>query len=318
MAALRAGLLGAGSMGRHHARLLREIEGVDLVAVVDGNGDRYGVAGDAPVLADLDEALDLGLDIAVAAVPTAAHEAVAVWLAQAGVNVLVEKPMALSVAACQLMAREFRRFGVFGAVGHVERFNPAVRELKRLIGAGVVGEIRQISTRRLGPFSGRISDVGVGLDLASHDVDLVSWLSGSEYRRVYAQSRTAPGHEHEGMLSLLGVLSDDVAVANTVSWHSALRERAIIVTGDDGVLMADTATSTLLRYDGGPNGAEPIAVGAYEPLRAELEAFRDGVLGQATDIATFEDGLAAVSVVATALDSAASGEPIQLARVRTA
>jgi UDP-N-acetylglucosamine 3-dehydrogenase len=308
---LRAGLFGLGSMGRHHARILREIDDVELVALVDGNGDRHGVAGELEVFSEIEPALDLGLDLAVVAVPTLFHESVGCRLAEAGVNVLVEKPMAPSAEACRRMLSVFRSAGVFGAIGHVERFNPAIQEMKKLVSDGAVGAVRQISTRRQGPFPVRISDVGVGLDLATHDIDLTSWLSESEYQRLYGETWTAPGHEHEGVLNVLGILANGIMVNNTVNWHSSLRERVTIVQGDAGVLVADTASSTLRFYQGDSGDGEEMPVDAYEPLRAELEAFRDEVRGRESGICTFDAGAACVTVVAAALDSAAKGAPIE-------
>lgn len=304
---LRAGLFGVGSMGRHHARLLRGLAGVDLVVVVDRDGDRYGVADGIPVLPDPEGAIGMGLDIAVVAVPTAAHEALALRLAGAGVHVLVEKPLAPSIAACDALVSTFRRQGVVGAVGHVERFNPAIREMKRQIDAGAVGTVRRVATRRQGPFPARISDVGVGLDLASHDVDLTRWLTGSDYRSVVAQTWSAPDQANEGILDLLGTMSDGTLVSNAVNWHSALRERTVVVSGDDGVLVADTGASTLRLFPGSTGEGLALEVGTDEPLRSELEAFVDAVAGRSTSIASFADGAASVAVVQTAIGAAVAG-----------
>src|SRR5699024_10269087 len=186
MGNLRAGLLGIGMMGRHHARVLREVDGVDLVAVADPSGDKFGVAGDLDVLQDVEELIAAGLDIAVVAVPTQYHEEAALKLAAAGVHTLIEKPIAHSVEAGRRIVDAFASAGLVGAVGHVERFNPALQELRRRLEAGELGSVYQIQTRRQGPFPARIADVGVAKDLASHDIDLTAWVAQSDYDSVFA------------------------------------------------------------------------------------------------------------------------------------
>ena len=137
-------------MGRHHARVLREIDGVELVAVADPGGDPYGVAGDLGVLPDVGVLIDARIDVAVVAVPTVYHEDVALALAAAGVHSLVEKPIAATSEAGRKVAEAFAAAGLVGAVGHIERFNPALQELRRRMEAGELGDVYQIATRRQG------------------------------------------------------------------------------------------------------------------------------------------------------------------------
>ncbi|WJL97353.1 Gfo/Idh/MocA family oxidoreductase [Microbacterium sp. ET2] len=326
MMPLRAGLLGVGMMGRHHARVLRELDGVELVAIADPGGDPHGVAGDLEVLADIEALISEGIDIAVVAVPTRFHEDAALKLAEAGVHTLVEKPIAHTIEAGRRMVDAFRAAGLVGAVGHIERFNPALQELRRRIAAGEIGAVYQIATRRQGPFPSRIADVGVAKDLASHDVDLTSWVAQSEYTSVYAQTATKSGREHEDMIALTGRLGNGVIVNHLVNWLSPMKERVTIVTGEKGAFVADTSAGDLTFY---ANGTIPVewesmtvfrgvsegdvtryAFPKREPLRVELEAFRDAVLGRESDVVTMEQGLRTLAVVEAAL--AAPGSPTSL------
>ena len=118
---IRLGILGIGSMGRHHVRNARATAGVDLVALADPGGDRFGVAGDLPVLGGVEELIEAGIDAAIVAAPTAHHEAAALALAEAGVHTLVEKPLATSVEAGRRFREAFAAAGLVGAVGYVER-----------------------------------------------------------------------------------------------------------------------------------------------------------------------------------------------------
>jgi predicted dehydrogenase len=328
MAALRAGLLGVGMMGRHHARVLREIEGVDLVAIADPGGDPHGVAGELPVLPDIEALIDAGIDIAVVAVPTRFHEDAALKLAAAGVHTLVEKPIAETVEAGQRMVEAFASAGLVGAVGHIERFNPALQQLRRRLEAGDLGNVFQIATRRQGPFPARIADVGVAKDLASHDVDLTAWVAQSDYVNVFAQTTFKSGRDHEDMIAITGRLASGVIVNHLVNWLSPMKERMTIVTGEKGAFVADTATGDLTFYANGTIPLEWESVSSFrgvsegdvtrfafakrEPLRVEHEAFRDAVLGKESDVVTMEQGLRTLAVVEAALASATRGDSVAL------
>ena len=326
---LQAGLLGVGMMGRHHARVLRELDGVELVAIADPGGDAHGVAGDLTILPDVDALIAAGIDTAVVAVPTAFHEEAALKLAAAGVHTLVEKPIAHTLEAGQRMVDAFRTAGLVGAVGHIERFNPALQELRRRIEAGELGAVYQVTTRRQGPFPSRIADVGVAKDLASHDVDLTAWVVRSDYDLVFAQTEFKSGREHEDMITITGRTQSGVIVNNIVNWLSPMKERVTVVTGEKGAFVADTATGDLTFYANGTIPLEWDSVSSFrgvsegdviryaypkrEPLRVEHEAFRDAVLGHRTDVVTMEQGQRTLTVVEAALDSARSGASVNLA-----
>lgn len=325
---LRAGLLGVGMMGRHHARVLREIDGVELVAIADPGGDPHGVAGELDILPDIDALIDAGVDTAVVAVPTGFHEDAALRLAAAGVHTLVEKPIAHSLEAGRRMVDAFTDAGLVGAVGHIERFNPALQELRRRLEAGELGNVYQIQTRRQGPFPARIADVGVAKDLASHDIDLTAWVAQSDYTTVFAQTTFKSGREHEDMIAITGRLESGIIVNHLVNWLSPMKERLTVVTGEKGAFVADTSTGDLTFY---ANGTIPVewesmsvfrgvsegdvtrfAFARREPLRVEHEAFRDAVLGKPSDVVTMEQGLRTLEVVESALESARTMSPRSL------
>ena len=306
MADLRVGLIGLGMMGRHHARVVREIDGVELVAVADATGDPHNVAGGLTVLNDVHELIAAGIDAAVCAVPTGMHEEVGLALAEAGVHTLIEKPIAHSVEAGERLVKAFAARGVVGAVGHIERYNPALQSLRARMANGDLGDIYQIATRRQGPFPARIADVGVVKDLATHDIDLTAWLAQSEYLAVSAQVALRSGRPHEDLVAATGKLANGTVTNHLVNWLSPMKERVTVVTGEKGAFVADTLTADLTFYANGVVNTEwdsvanfrgvsegdvtRFAIAKREPLRVEHEKFRDAILGKDADIVTLQEG----------------------------
>ena len=331
MSNLRAGLVGLGMMGRHHARILSSLDGVDLVAVSDPMGDPHGVAGGREVLKSVDDLIKTGVDYAMVAAPTAYHEELALKLADAGVHALIEKPLAVDTPAAQRITDAFAKAGLVGAVGHIERYNPALQQLRARLDNGDLGDVYQITTRRQGPFPARSADVGVIKDLATHDIDSTAWVSRSAYVSVSARTAHKSGRPHEDMVAAVCDLANGIITNHLVNWLTPFKERLTIVTGERGALVADTLTADLTFYANASVATEWDSVAAFrgvsegdviryafakpEPLRVEHESFRDAVLGKpgATDrIVTMEQGLATVAVASAMLESAQRKETIKL------
>lgn len=328
MGAIRAGLVGLGMMGRHHARVLQEIEGVEFVAAADAFGDPHNAAKGVPVYNSVGEFISHGIDAAVVAVPTAFHEEVALELAAAGVHVLIEKPIAVTALSGERIVAAVNKAGLVGAVGHIERFNPALQSLRIRIANGDLGEVFQIATRRQGPFPARIADVGVVKDLGTHDIDLTAWLAQSNYISVAAQTALRSGREHEDLVSISGRLANGAVTNHLVNWLSPIKERITVVTGERGAFIADTISADLTYYENGTIQTEwesmasfrgvtegnvtRFAITKKEPLKAEHEAFRDAILGKSRNIVTLEEGLATLKVAEAVLASAKEGLLINL------
>jgi UDP-N-acetylglucosamine 3-dehydrogenase len=325
---LRAGLVGLGMMGRNHARLLQSTEGIELVAVADPVGDLNGVIRTAAVVSTVDEMIAVGLDICVVACPTEDHENVGAKLAAAGVHALIEKPLAVDLPAARRLADAFEAAGLVGAVGHIERSNAAVRSLRARLAAGELGEVFQVATRRLGPFPDRIRDVGVVKDLATHDLDLTAWVGGAAYASIAAQTVRKAGREHEDLVAATGLLANGVVTNHLVNWLTPYKERLVVATGDRGVMVADTMTADLTHYSNGSVAVEwenlsgfrgvsegditRYAIPKPEPLKVQLEGFRDMVLGEPADIVTMREGTAAVAAADAAIESASSGIAVRI------
>lgn len=332
---LRAGLVGLGMMGRHHARVLSSLEGVELVGVCDPMGDPHNVAGSRPWVATVEELIALGIDYAMVAAPTAFHEDLALALAEAGIHALIEKPLAVDTPAAERITDAFAAKGLIGAVGHIERYNPALQQLRARLDAGELGDVYQIATRRQGPFPARIADVGVIKDLATHDIDLTAWVARSPFVSVSAKTAHKSGRAHEDMVAAVGELENGIITNHLVNWLTPFKERLTVVTGERGALVADTLTADLTFYANASVDTEWDSVASFrgvsegdviryafakpEPLKTEHEAFRDAVLGVAgarDRIVTMEQGLATVRVATAMIDSANNGESITIAKGR--
>ncbi|WP_168626448.1 MULTISPECIES: Gfo/Idh/MocA family protein [unclassified Cryobacterium] len=310
--ALRAGLVGLGVMGSNHARVLANLDGVELVAVFDPAENVPERVHDRPVIRDLDRFLGLGLDYAVVAAPTVFHLQLGTRLAEAGVHAIIEKPVASTAQESRELRDLFDAKGLIGGVGHIERYNPALQAARQRIQDGVLGEIYQIATRRQGPFPGRIADVGVIKDLASHDIDLTAWVAQQEFVSVNARTAHRSGRPHEDMVVAVGTLSDGTITSHTVNWLTPFKERVTIITGENGVLLADTLSADLTYFENGriqvawdPGEFRGVSEGDMtrfaldrkEPLRMEHEAFRDSVLaGEPRGIVTLAEGTRVVEI----------------------
>ena len=329
MADLRAGLIGLGMMGRHHARVLRSLDGVELVAVADPVGDPHDVSADLEVRGDVDELLAADLDYCVIAVPTAFHHGIALQLAARGVAALIEKPLAATSAEAAEIVAAFGDAGVVGGVGHIERYNPALQQARARLESGNLGEVFQVSTRRTGPFPARIADVGVVKDLGTHDIDLTAWVTQQPFANVSARTAHRSGRPHEDLVAITGQLADGTVTNHLVNWLSPLKERVTTITGERGAFVADTISADLTFY---ANGLVPTTQWAQiagfrgvtegdvirysfpkpEPLRTEHEAFRDAVLGLRETTVSLAEGARTLAVAEAVLAAAATGETQQL------
>jgi UDP-N-acetylglucosamine 3-dehydrogenase len=318
---LRAGVVGLGVMGRHHSRVLNSLEGVEFVGVYDPAENVPPQIEGKPVVRDIDALLDMGIDYCVVAAPTIYHLDLGSTLASRGVHALIEKPVASDAESANALKQLFADAGLIGGVGHIERYNPALQSMRKRLEEGLLGEIYQIATRRQGPFPGRIADVGVIKDLATHDIDLTAWVSQQTYVSVNARTAHRSGRQHEDLVLAVGTLSNGVIVSHIVNWLSPFKERTTVVTGEFGALVADTLTADLTYYQNGviqsswdrvssfrgvsEGDVTRFALDKKEPLLAEHEAFRDAVLtGDTRNIVTIAEG---ADVVATAERLVADG-----------
>ena len=324
MTDIKAAVIGVGAMGKNHARVYSELDGVELVGVCDADkgiaqrvSERYRCECFGSYK-DLISKLDV--DVASIVVPTNLHSAVAIDCVMEKINVLIEKPIADTVKNGLNIINAAKSMNVKLTVGHIERFNPAVIELKRRIDAGDLGKIYKVSAQRVGPFPERIRDVGVVIDLATHDIDVMRYLLGSDITRVYGESSRSIHTTHEDLMNAVLKFANDAIGILDVNWLTPEKIRELAVIGEKGMFVAKYLSQELFfhqsidaklnNYDYsdilmGVAGGDvvDIRIKKAEPLKAELASFVKCVRDGSEPVVSGEDGLHALRIACALMES---------------
>jgi len=291
----RVAVAGAGSFGKNHLRVIHQSEHAELAGVYDLDAERATIAAQpygCRVFGSLEE-LAASADAAVIAAPTVAHSEVGCQLMEAGLDVMVEKPIAHSLAAARALVEAAERHGRILQVGHLERFNPAVMALGAVIGKPLFFEIH-----RLSEFTPRCLDVDVVLDLMIHDVDIILALTGERPQEIRAAG--------------VRILSEKVDIANvrvqfpsgcianlTASRVSTERVRKLRLFQPHEYISLDYGRQDAVRFRVKPPLAIDFAalpVTKDEPLRLEIEGFFESIDTREPPRVTGAQGLAALEV----------------------
>lgn len=327
---MKVAVIGVGSMGRNHARVYSELAEAELVAVSDADAKKAGSIAEkngARGYTDYHEMLEKEKPEAVSVVvPTSMHEEVGCAALEAGAHVLIEKPIASTVEAGQHLIEKARTVGRKLMVGHIVRFNPAIQALKQKLAAGELGRIFQVFCRRAGPFPTRIQDVGVVVDLAPHDVDLMRFITDADPIRVYAETEQRLHTNHEDLLWGVLRFADGITGSLEINWLTPTKVRETLVLGERGMFRVDDLTQDLYFFEnelaknvqwtaletlkGVSEGSMTrFAIPRFEPLKAELQSFLKAVQDDKPVPVSGEDGLAALKI---SLALVASGQKHQV------
>src|SRR5215471_10868102 len=305
---LRVGVVGVGVMGSNHARVFAGLPGTELVGVADPDRKQAEFVartlGCAPV-ADVDQLIERDADAITIAAPTHLHRDIALTCIRHGIHVMVEKPIASSVEEGQEIISAARRAGVTLMVGHVERFNPTVEAIKNAIRAE---DILSIAITRVGPFPPRMSNVGVVIDLAVHDIDLIRWFTESEIVEVQPQLSNAMAEREDIALLQFRTASGVLAHINT-NWLTPFKARSVTVATRGKYVTGDLLTRQVTEcYGFQPDGSysmRHLSVGHAEPLRAELIAFLHAVRFRSAPAVTGDEGVASLEIATRCLETSA-------------
>jgi predicted dehydrogenase len=334
---LRAGVIGVGSMGRNHARVYASMEGVELAAVSDTNPEiaakvatmyRCNAYGDYYEMLEREH-----LDLVSIVVPTKFHYAVANDVIDHGVALLIEKPIAATVEQGRALIDHAARRGVPLTVGHIERFNPAIIALKARLEEHAIGNVFQVLARRVGPFPARIMDVGVVIDLATHEMDILNYLVGSPVSRMNVELHRHLHQSHEDMLSALLRFENGVIGVLDINWLTPTKIREISVVGERGMFVANYLTQDLTFFENdscqGRHWHELALMGVSEgriirekvqrrePLFEELRSFAEAVRHERAPHVSGEEALAALRLANDLVAIGTREEPARLLLERT-
>ena len=303
---LRVGVVGAGVMGSNHGRVLAGLPGIELIGIVDPLPEHRARAVKligCPTFTDLDSLIEAGVDAVTIAAPTHLHHQVALACIAKGIHVLVEKPIASTVEEGREIVEAARAAGVTLMVGHVERFNPAVATIKQAIKDE---DILSIAITRVGPFPPRMSDVGVVIDLAVHDIDLIRWFTESDIVDVQSQLANAVAEREDIALLQFRTASGVLAHINT-NWLTPFKARTVTVATRGKYVMGDLLTRQVTECFGfktdGSYSMRHLPVGQDEPLRAELLAFLSAVRTGDVPAVTGEQGVASLEIAIQCLEA---------------
>ena len=310
---ISVGVIGVGNMGKHHARVYSEMKECRLAAVSDideERGKKIARQHNCEYYRNFKDMLRADIDAVSIAVPTAFHKPVALECIKAGKHVLIEKPISDTVESAREIIEAAKRMKVKLAVGHVERFNPAVQKLKEMMRGGSLGTITTVLARRVGVFPPQIKDANVIIDLAVHDIDVLNYLLGKTPTRIHAEAGKALINRREDYADIL-LKYDGINAFIQVNWITPIKIRSLAITGTKGYAEINYVTQELVLYkskyekkfetfDDIVKFAEPeivkVKVRKSEPLKEELKDFISCVKANKQPLVSGEDGLKALEL----------------------
>jgi UDP-N-acetylglucosamine 3-dehydrogenase len=295
-------------MGRRHARSLEESAEVDFVGVADRAETAGGpIDPDVPFMRDVEHLLDLGPEAIVIATPPSTQRDLAIQLADAGVHALIEKPLTGSSPEAAKVADRFSTTRLIAVVGYVERCNPAVIDLRKRIVQGDVGTLRALTTERIGPEPPGHGEVGVTVDLATHDIDLVMWIGGGPLEISGAEAVLNDGTGIDRHIEAVGRLAGGPVVTVRAGWHRGQRRRTLTAFGDEGVLEADLIAGSVKSWPAAGTAPATVAhdLADHDPLRTQLGEFSAAIGGEASGrLVTLDRAVEILEIAETAVWSA--------------
>jgi predicted dehydrogenase len=307
---MKVGVIGIGSMGKHHVRIYSEMPDVELVGISDINknksmeiGEKFGTK----FYDDYRELLKQDLDAVSIAVPTTLHKKVAIDAFDAGLNVLVEKPISDTVRNATAMIKKAEKENLKLMVGHIERFNPIIDVIKK---TAEPSDVISIDITRVGPLPPRVKDVGVLIDLGVHDIDLIRYLSASEFKDVYALVTSSLAHLDDTAIMIFK-MENGILAHITTNWLTPFKVREIRISTAQKFITGDFMTQKVVEYSKYKEDASYVVKDLFvpygEPLRLELEAFIRCIKNDTDAPVTGYDGLIALEVALMGLKSAVGG-----------
>jgi len=316
---MRVGVVGVGAMGQHHARVYSELAedfDLELVGIADQDveraeelADEYGYEG---FYKDYKKLAEQDLDALTIAVPTTLHKDIALDFIESGSNVLVEKPIADTVENANEILDAAEEKDLTVVVGHIERYNPSVQKLKDVIDDGTLGSIMSISGKRVGPLAIRIRDVGIIIDLAVHEMDVISYLFGEKIQGVTAKAGNAKHPAGvEDYAQLMVDFDNGKSGMVETNWLTPHKTRQLTVVGTKGIAYLDYIDQSLVVHNS--EWKKEYMIEEREPLKNEVEDFLECCTNGGEPCVTGEDGLHVLKAAQCAKESSRKNQKVQVA-----
>jgi|SRR3989304_4426855 len=328
---INVGIIGTGIMGGYHAKVYSNMHKMGMVnfigiADIDGNrakevADKYGCKSYANHI----DLIESDIDAISICVPTSMHKVITLdCIARRIRGVLVEKPIADNLDDALEIVNGAKRMGVKLLIGHVERFNPAVLKMKEIIDSGKLGQVISISAKRVGPLPPRVKDVGIIVDLAVHDIDIISYLYGKEETKgrvmslypidIYAIDGNIKGVKRDDLLedraSIMMKFDDGRVGIIETNWLTPHTIRKLDIVGLERVAYVDYTGQTISIH--GREMVEEIKFVKEEPLMRELTHFINIIKNNEEELVTGDDGIQALRVALAAKESYKTGNVVKL------
>ncbi len=304
-------VVGVGGWGKNHVRALSELDALSVVCDVDACrvktfADKYDVNS----YTSIDDMLkNEKLDGAIISTPTSTHFAVAKQIMECRINVLVEKPMAPSSAECEQMRSIAKRNHVIITTGYIERFNPAVNQVKNFISQKKYGDVLMLEFHRENRMPVNIRDVGIIYDTSVHDIDTALYLFNDKPHMVFAKAGSVRGAHEDFVAIVLGFENQKIAFIAS-NWVTPKKVRQFIAVCTDAIITGDFITQEI-KIDQGGDTLIPRRE-LEEPLMLELKNFTGAIDGNVKPLVSEDDAISTTRVAEAALLSSKTGSPIYL------
>lgn len=317
---INVAVVGTGNMGKHHVRVYSELD-VNLVAIADTDkktGQEIADKFNCKFYEDYKDMLDKeNIDVVSIVVPTILHKEVALNCMSKVKAMLIEKPIAMNVKEAEEIVNSAKQNNVKLMIGHIERFNPAVKKLKQIVKSGELGDIISITSKRVGLFPPQIKDANVVIDLAVHDIDVSSFLLDKKADEVFSVSGKATNSIREDYADILIKYKDNPTLFIQVNWLTPVKIRKLYVTGTKGyaelnyitqelVLFRNVYEATTSNFEDLVKTTTPkketIEIDKKEPLKEEIKCFINYTKGEDC-LCSGEDGVAALRTALKTLES---------------
>ena len=314
MKKLGVAVIGTGFWGKNHARVYKELESTELVAICDVNGERAKAIADQYCVKAYTSSARMLKNPEVQAVSVCTWSTMlakeALKALHAGKHVLVEKPMATNTKQAEALLKAAEEKGLHLTVGFLMRFIPGLQQIREAVASKKIGDLVSASAKRVSQWPERIGDVGVVKDTAIHDIDVMRYISSQEAVSVYAKTGNMRHRQFEDYAQIMLAYEHGGSAFIESNWLTPYKTRTLTVTGTDAIMRLDYITQELWIENAREN-LQPRTT-FQEPLKMELQHFADCILEKKKPIVTGVDGLKALEIATAALKSSARNAAVKL------